>query len=98
VMFDEFWNIYPSRNGKKLERAETLKRFIALKNGDKELCLQAAKHYSESELVKQGFGIKDPKRFLRDGKGNEYWREWIDPEQKPETTEGPYRKKEGPYR
>ena len=82
VLFEEFWNIYPARNGKKLEKQATLKLFSALKNGDKEICIQAVKHYADSERVKEGYGIKDPKRFLKDGKGNEYWRDWIEPEQK----------------
>ena len=80
-LFEEFWKIYPPRNGKKLEKSETLERFINLKEEDIELCLQATKNYADSELVKRGMGIKDPKRFILDGKGKEFWREWIEPEQ-----------------
>jgi hypothetical protein len=80
--FEEFWEPYPARNGKKLDKPEAQKRFLALSEEERILAVQASKNYSESEMVKKGMGIKDPKRFLRDGKGNEPWRDWIEPEQK----------------
>ena len=78
--FENFWEKYPSRNGKKMEKAETYKRFLKIPKEEIPEVLQAVKNYSESELVKKGVGIKDPKRFILDGKGNEFWREWIKPE------------------
>lgn len=77
TFFDEFWKTYPSRNGKKLGKGETLKKFFQLKETDLPLILQAARNYAASEDVKNGIGIRDPKRFLKDG----YWREWIEPAQ-----------------
>lgn len=76
--FDEFWQTFPPRDGKKLERAETRRRFLALSPADQALAVQAARTYARS-LVTSGLAAKDPKRFLRDGRGNEPWRDWIDP-------------------
>jgi phage replication O-like protein O len=80
-LFQSFWDAYPSRNGKKLEKAETQERFLKLSPLDQELIVKAAGNYARSGMVQDGIGIKDPKRFIRDGKGNEPWRDWIDPEQ-----------------
>ena len=79
--FDKvFWKLYPARNGKKLEKEETWKRFLKLAEEDKIKVTQAAKNYADSQAVQDGIGIRDPKRFLKDGKGNEPWRDWIEPE------------------
>lgn len=80
--FEKFWEAYPRRNGKKFERSATLTIFVKLSSEDQLLAIQAANNYSESELVKKGIGIKDPKRFLGNGKSDQYWRDWIEPEQK----------------
>jgi hypothetical protein len=80
--FEEFWKAYPPRNGKKLGRPATLTLFLKLSLEDQLLAIQSAKNYASSELVKAGIGIKDPNRFMRSGKSYEYWREWIEPEQK----------------
>jgi hypothetical protein len=80
--FEKFWKAYPARKGKKLDKPEAQKRFLALGEEDRILSVQAAKNYSESEMVTKGMGIKDAKRFLGTGKGNEPWRDWIEPEQK----------------
>lgn len=78
--FKEFWAAYPSRNGKKLELAETRRRFLLLSIADQALAVTAARHYAASQLVRDGKATKDPKRFLRDGAGNEPWRDWMTPE------------------
>lgn len=78
--WEKFWKTYPDRNGKKLDREETRLRFFKLSPEDRKLVLVAVKHYANSQRVKEGIGIKDPKRFLRDGKGSEPWRDWIEPE------------------
>ena len=74
--FLNFWEIIPARNGKRLEKGPASKLFDALKVEDQELCIVAAGNYAASELVQKGIGIKDPKRFVRNG----FWREWIEPE------------------
>jgi hypothetical protein len=81
--FDEFWEIYPPRNGRKLEKAEAYKRFEMLKEEEIPLVLKAVKEYADNQDIKNGIGIRDPKRFLRDGKGNQYWKEWLNGETKP---------------
>jgi hypothetical protein len=78
--FDLFWSLYPSRNGKKLEKDETQRRFLKLSPVDQTICCQATKNYAASQPVKDGIGIRDPKRFLQDDKGHEFWREWVTPE------------------
>jgi len=78
--FEWFWKAFPSRNGKKLGKPEAQSLYLELTEEDKALAIQAAKNYSESEMVKDGVGIKDPKRFLKNGKGFESWRDWIEPE------------------
>ena len=72
--FDEFWKVYPSRNGRKLEKDESLKAFIKIRREEFENVVRAAKNYAESKDVQNGIGIRDPKRFLK----NDYWKEWID--------------------
>ena len=72
--FDEFWKVYPSRNGRKLEKDESLKAFIKIRREEFENVVWAAKNYAESKDVQNGIGIRDPKRFLK----NDYWKEWVD--------------------
>ena len=72
--FDEFWSVYPSRNGKKLGKDESLKVFMKIRREELENVVRAAKNYAESKDVQNGIGIRDPKRFLK----NDYWKEWVD--------------------
>jgi hypothetical protein len=74
--FQEFWQTYPPRNGKRLEQAATKALFLQLSVQDQVLAVQAARNYAEA-LKAQGLSAKDPKRFLRDGQGHEPWRDWI---------------------
>ncbi|UVT18988.1 MAG: hypothetical protein H8K03_14380 [Nitrospira sp.] len=79
--FEEFWKTYPMRNGKRLGRAEAERKWNRLRADDRKLVLIAVRHYASSELVTKGIGIQDPHRWLKNGKGDEPWREWIEPEQ-----------------
>ena len=72
--FDEFWKVYPARQGKKLERGEALKKFQELKVDEIPLVLKAAKNYADDQGVKNGIGIRDPKRFFI----NDFWKDWVD--------------------
>ncbi len=72
-LFDKFWSIYPARNGKKLEKGNSLKAFNRIPQKWHELVVKCAINFAASKDVKAGFGIKDPKRFL----ANDYWREWV---------------------
>ncbi len=78
--FEEFWKSYPMRNGKRLGRAEAMRKWKPLKADDRKLVLIAVHNYASSKLVTEGIGIKDPHRWLSNGKGDEPWREWIEPE------------------
>lgn len=79
--FEEFWHLYPMRNGKRLEKPEAIKKFHALTPEDRWLVLVAVRHYATSELVEKGVGIKDAHRWLRN-RNHEPWRDWIEPEQR----------------
>lgn len=81
--FEEFWKLYPARRGKKLEKNTALAKFKLLNHQDQQLVIAAARNYSTSEMVFKGIGIKDPHRFLQNGKGDQPWRDWITPEEKP---------------
>jgi ArsR family metal-binding transcriptional regulator len=74
--FDDFWKVYPKRNGNKVGKAKTLKLFMQLLNGDRELIIKAAENYAASKTAKEGFA-KDPERFLKD----DYWKDWIEAKQ-----------------
>ena len=72
--FNEFWKVYPPRNGKKLGKGESQKVFMKLRREELENVVRAVKNYAESNDVQSGIGIRDPKRFLKD----DYWKEWVD--------------------
>ena len=80
ISFEEFWEIAPSRNGKKIDRPQAEKKFLKLKAGDLANVIVAIHNYADSEMVKNGIGIKDPHRFLSNRENKEYWKEWLEPE------------------
>jgi hypothetical protein len=85
--FEEFWKSYPTRNGKRVGKPDAWERWKRLSAEDRVQVLMAVRHYASSKLVTEGIGIKDPHRWLRNGKGSEPWRDWIEPEQ-PSSTNG----------
>lgn len=80
LKFEEFWNLFPKRNGKRLGKPEALRKYLSLSTEDRQLVIVAVRHYAGSELILKGIGIMDPHRFLQKGKGDQPWREWIEPE------------------
>lgn len=76
-MFETFWKIYPARDGVKQDKKETQLKFYAINEDQLELLIKATINYARSKTAKDGYA-KDPKRFLRDGRGNEPWRDWIE--------------------
>jgi hypothetical protein len=80
--FDEFFNLYPRRNAKRLGRSEALKKYSLLNAEDRTLLLTAVRNYASSEMVQKGIGIKDAHRWLHDDNGEEEWRQWLTPEEK----------------
>lgn len=99
--FKKFWQVYPSRNGKKLGKAEAEAVFKELKlSQDLPLICRAAKNFAASKQVKAGIGIPDAKRFIRkakkvEGKHVEPWRDWITPEGEDSSEETLKRKRKG---
>jgi hypothetical protein len=79
--FEEFWNLFPMRDGKRLGKGEARRKWDKMKTSDRALVLVAVRHYTMSKGIASGIGIKDPHRWLRNGKGDEPWREWIEPPQ-----------------
>ena len=81
--FEEFWKAYPMRDGRRIGKPEALKKWSSLSAPDRKRVLIAVQHYANSNQVLAGIGIKDPHRWLRKGKKDEPWREWLEPEQAP---------------
>jgi len=79
--FEEFWDLYPMRNGKKIGRPEALTKFRQADPDDHPLILMAVRNYGASEMIQKGIGVKDAHRRLRNGKESEPWRDWLTPEQ-----------------
>lgn len=73
--FEEFWNIYPPRRGKKLQKKEAKSLFMDLKSVSVAPVMQAVRNYAVSKTVTDGYA-KDAVRFLK----NDYWQDWLEPE------------------
>jgi len=71
--FEDFWKVYPKRNGKKVGRKECLEYFKSFANRDREQVIVAAENYAKSKDAKEGFS-RDPIRFLK----KDFWRDWIE--------------------
>ena len=80
VEFEKFWGLYPMRNGKRLGKLEALRKWNRLSVQDRQEVLIAVLHYAHSKTVSDGIGIKDPHRWLGNGKKDKPWEEWIEPE------------------
>lgn len=72
-LFEKFWLLYPSRNGKKLGRSDAKKKFLQIKIEDLNALMIATENYTKSKMATDGYA-KDAKRFLL----NDYWKDWID--------------------
>jgi hypothetical protein len=75
TLFDQFWQAYPKRNGKRLGKGPAHVLFGKLSNAEQALAVQAATHYAVSRQAKDGYA-RDPVRFLRAS----WWRDWLEPE------------------
>lgn len=78
--FGKFCEIYPFRNGRRIRIKEARCKFFKLKVKDLELIIKATENYRNDKDVKAGIGIRDAHRYIKDGKGIEIWREYIQPE------------------
>ena len=82
--FEEFWNVYPMRDGRRIGKKDAREKWADLSAQDRKQVLIAAHHYASSKRVADGIGIQDPERWLFCGtkkKKKEPWREWIEPAQ-----------------
>jgi hypothetical protein len=72
--FDQFWNVYPERNGRKLHKAQAVARWKKLSLDERRAAWRGARHYAA--FCNDGLNIaRDAERFLRDRD----WEEWQDP-------------------
>lgn len=69
--FDLFWSVYPSRNGKKLQKGKALEAFKRLPLKDLDRVIENAQNHG----VDNNFA-KDPKRFLT----GDFWKDWDKPQ------------------
>lgn len=75
--FDEFWKVYPARNGKKIGKDNALIEWRKLKPSERERAMVGAKHLAASDQLP-----KDAERFLRrakGGKGGFPFDDWQEP-------------------
>ncbi len=70
--FDHFWNLYPSRNGRKREKAKAISQWKRLSASDRQRAIQAAPTYAAEEKF-----IKDAFRWLRDRS----FEDWLTPQE-----------------
>lgn len=72
--FDEFWEAYPARHGRKVGKKAARALFAKLEDEDVAPCIAAAKAYARSTSATEGFA-KDAERFLK----HDVWRDFLDP-------------------
>jgi len=71
LAFENFWNIYPKRKGKKIGKKESREKFFKQKETDLEHIIKNAENYG----INNNFP-KDPERFL----SKEFWKQWDEPQ------------------
>lgn len=59
--FEQFWDIYPARNGRKRDKAKARTQWGRLSQAERDNALQAVRHYADEEQF-----VKDAFRWLRD--------------------------------
>lgn len=74
VDFDQAWELYPRRNGKRVGKAAAKAKWAKLGSSDQQACLDAIGNYARACDSGQTIA-KDMERFLK----ADYWRDWIDP-------------------
>lgn len=81
IKFEEFWNLYPKRNGKIIGRKECLGYCKKYTSEEWDKIIQGTTNYAKSKQVAEGYA-KDPIRFLK----KELWNDWLEPEQADQQT------------
>lgn len=77
--FEQFWDSYPARNGKKLHKAKARQQWRTKVPADQRAAaITGARHYAQAyDDGISGVGAMDPFRWLRD----EQWNDWQTPAQ-----------------
>lgn len=71
--FDDFWKIYPKRNGRKVGKTVARSKWSRMSLDKRRLAYTAACRYARA--VEAGETIaKDPERFLANG----FWLDWLE--------------------
>lgn len=71
--FEEIWQNFPKRNGKRLGKQAARRLFEKVEKGERKDLFKAVLNYSRSERVRSGYA-RDMDRFLK----SDWWREWLD--------------------
>lgn len=85
--FDEFWQTYPARNGKKVGKANTRLEWVKLNAEQRQRAIDGARNLAASDQMP-----KDPERFLRrpkGGKGDWPFDDWQEAAQTSQARDGP---------
>lgn len=75
MSFTDFWNCYPRRNGKRLNKPQALSYWKKIKSTELEKVMTGTRFYAESVENGSTLSAKDPDRWLRDRK----WEDWQEP-------------------
>lgn len=73
--FEKFWDVYPPRNGKKLEKGKCQVIWKRIKLDDRRAAFRGAQNYARAIAEGLQPAAKDPMRWLRD----RCWTDWQEP-------------------
>jgi hypothetical protein len=71
--FEEFWQVYPTRNGRRSGKANSFTLWKKIPAADRPAVLAAAENFSRSGLARDD-KARDPERFLK----GDWWRDWVE--------------------
>lgn len=78
--FEEFWNAYPNRGGRKRGKHKTFSLWKLVPAANRQSVVQAATAYAASRESQEGYA-RDPERFFKDN----WWRDWLEEPEVPKT-------------
>jgi hypothetical protein len=84
--FQQFWDVYPQRNGKRLGRGKVERMWAKLTLDDRRAAWRGARNYAAG-LADSGLSAADPERWVRDRR----WTDWQTPATPDRPTTGPRR-------
>lgn len=71
--FNEFWDLYPKRKGRKVGKTVTMQIFSKIPAEEYINVITATRNYATSDVATGGYA-KDPERFLK----KDFWRDWLE--------------------